>query len=266
MTTGKDTSEILMIIETSNYLNRLEANQYSIFTQKFHLSVSKTLKKFDGIVLKKDNNSYLVTFKSISDAVLCALKIQYKFKYVTPKFDASNRRLAIALNVSNPARNGDVYFEKATILTRRMCEVVKDQLVVSSAIKTLYKGDSKEAIIDKEFIRVLSTSEEKFLTKLMDYFEIFWDKPGFNVANLSFELDYSESQLYRKMKRLTGKSSVEFMREFKLHKALNLLHDREGSISEIALKTGFNSATYFTKCFKDKYGILPSKYVQQHTD
>ena len=71
---------VLMVIETSNYLNRLEGNQFTIFAQKFHNNVAKTLKKFNGRVVKKDNNSYLVSFKSVSDAVLCALKIQFHFK------------------------------------------------------------------------------------------------------------------------------------------------------------------------------------------
>ena len=79
---------VIMVLETSNYLNRLEANQFTIFTQKFHNSVSKTLKLFNGSVVKKDNNSYLVSFKSVTDAILCALKIQFNFKYITPKFES----------------------------------------------------------------------------------------------------------------------------------------------------------------------------------
>ncbi len=77
---------VIMVIEISDFLSRVEASQYSIFTQKFHFSVSKTLKKFNGNIKKKDNNNYLVSFVSVDDAVQCALDIQYKFKIATTKF------------------------------------------------------------------------------------------------------------------------------------------------------------------------------------
>jgi len=73
---------IILVMETSNYLNRLDANQFSIFTQKFHKSVTKAFNHFEGRVTKKDNNSYLVSFKSVTNAVLCALKIQSSYKFL----------------------------------------------------------------------------------------------------------------------------------------------------------------------------------------
>lgn len=255
---------VIMVIKTSNYLNRLEANQFSIFFQKFHSSVLKSLKKFNGRVVKKNNNSYLVSFKSVTEAVLCALKIQFKFKYVTPKFDPAIRSLKIGLSSGVPVTDKVNIFEEATTLATRMCEVTKEQLVISSEVKSLYESENRNVIIDDTLVRILKPSEEKFLTHLMDYIESNWSKPNFNVANFSYEMGYSKSQLYRKLKNLTGKSSNNFLREFRLHKALNLLHKQKGNISEIAYETGFNSPAYFSKCFFDKYGILPSKYVQQH--
>ena len=255
---------VIMVIETSNYLNRLEANQFTIFQQKFHNSVSKTLKKYKGRIVKKDNNSYLVSFVSVTDAVLCALKIQYKYKYVTPKFDPSTRVLKIGLSSGVPVTHKGNIFEEATVLSTRMCEVVQEQLVISTEVKDLYESENRNAILDKELIRVLKHSEETFLSKLMDYTQQIWNKPGFNVDQFSKELGFSKSQLYRKLMKLTGKSPNNFLREFRLHKALNLLYCQKGNISEIAYETGFNSPAYFSKCFVNKYGILPSKYLQQH--
>ncbi len=254
----------VMVIETSNYLNRLEANQFGMFTEKFHNSVAKTLKHFNGRVVKKDNNTYLISFISVSDAVSCALKIQFNFKYITTKYDSTNRRLKIGLDGGVPVTNKDGIFEEAITLATRMCEVVKEQVVISSEIKTLYENENRNATIDKELIRTLKPDEEKFLTHLMDHIENYWNKPNFNVSNFSKELGYSKSQLYRKLINLTGKSPNNFIREFRLHRALNLLHDQSGNISEVAYEAGYNSPAYFSKCFRDKYGILPSKYVQQH--
>ena len=209
-------SRVIMLVETSNYLNRLEANQFTIFTQKFHNSVSKTLKRFNGSIVKKDNNSYLVSFKSVTDAVLCALKIQFNFKYITPKFESFKRRLKIGLGTGVPVTEKENIFEEATTLATRMCEVIKEQVVISAEVKVLYESENRNATIDKELIRTLKPTEEKFLTSLMDFVEDYWNKPNFNVSNFSKQLGYSKSQLYRKMVKLTGMSSNNFIREFRL--------------------------------------------------
>jgi len=255
---------IILVMETSNYLNRLDANQFSIFTQKFHKSVTKAFNHFEGSVAKKDNNSYLVSFKSVTSAILCALKIQSTYKYITPKFDARNRRLNIGITAGLPVTNQDGIFAEAIAIATQMCEVVRGQVIISSAVKALYESENRQARIDKELIRTLSPQEEQFLMQLVGYSEKSWRKPNFDVGTFSSELGFSKSQLYRKIKQLTGISTNNFIREYRLHKAVGLLHDQFGNISEIAFETGFNSPTYFTKCFKEKFGILPSKYAQLH--
>lgn len=250
---------VIMVIEISNYLSRVEGSQYSIFTQKFHDSVSKTLRKFSGKIIKKDNNNYLVSFLSVSDAVLCTLDIQYKFKYVTPKNKSFSRRLNIALSKS---KNGN---DESIRLATRMCEIVKGQLVISATVNCLYESENENAGIDKERIRVLTTDEERLLNDVMELIEANWNKSVFNVTAFGKALGYSYSQLYHKLVHLTGFTPNNFIKEFRLHKALVLLHDQRSSISQIASKTGFNSSTYFSDCFLQKYGIRPSKYVSQHT-
>lgn len=255
---------VIMVIETSSYLNRLEANQFSLFAQKFHNSVTKSIKKFNGSIVKRDNNNYLISFKSVSNAVFCSLKIQTNFKYITPKFDLTNRKMNIALCAGVPVSNKEGFFEESIELATRICEVVKEDLVITNEIKALYESENRNAIIDKDLVRILKPSEEKFLTQIMDYVEGIWNKPNFNVTDFSKGLGYSKSQFYRKLKNLTGKSPNNFIKEFRLHKALDLLHKQHGNISEIAYESGFNSPAYFSKCFMDKFRVLPSKYIQQH--
>ena len=255
---------VLMVIETSHYLNRIEANQLDIFTQKFHSNVSKTLKKFEGRIVKQDNTSYLASFKSVTSAVLAALKIQSSIKYVTPKFDTSYRNLKIGLATGIPVTDKNNIFEDAVTLSTRMCEILKHTIVVSNEVKTLYESENRNAYIDNELIKCLNPSEEVFLTNLMDFVETVWKNSDFNVDNFSKSLGYSRSQLYRKLKKLTGKSPNNFIKDYRLNQALKLLHNTTGNISEIAFETGFNSLAYFSKCFNTRFGLLPSKYLQQH--
>ena len=246
-----------MVIETSDFLHRLEANQFNLFTQKLHNGISNLLEKFKGTVLKHNDNTYEATFDSVTNAVLCGLKLKANFKYITPKFDKSIRDLKLGI-----AEGKSV---KSKILATRMCEiVVKDKFVISESVKKHYEQDNRNSFINRDDIKVLKQTEAEFLTKLMNFVETIWNDPSFNVTRFSKNLGLSSSQFYRRLKKLTGKSPSTFLRDFRLKRAMIMLHYRKGNITEIATRTGFNSPAYFSKCFKEAFNILPSKYLQQH--
>ncbi len=252
------TSAYIMVIETSDFLHRLEANQFNLFTQKLHNGISNLLEKFRGTILKHNDNTYEVTFDTVTNAVLCGIKLKANFKYITPKFDKSIRDLKLGIAEGKTT--------KSKVLATRMCEiVVTDKFVISAAIKTAYEKENSNNFIHRDNIKVLKIAEEQFLTKLMNYVETIWNDANFNVSNFSKKLGLSSSQFYRNLKNLTGKSPSTFLRDFRLKRAMLLLHYRKGNISEIAEKTGFNSSTYFSTCFKNTFNILPSTYLQQHT-
>jgi AraC-like DNA-binding protein len=71
----------------------------------------------------------------------------------------------------------------------------------------------------------------------------------------------SQSQLYRKTTALTGLSCNVLLKEFRLRKAKDLMKEKRYTISQITFESGFTSPSYFTKCFKKKYGLLPMEYI-----
>ena len=92
-----------------------------------------------------------------------------------------------------------------------------------------------------------------------------------NISNEEFSLDdfvdvmnVSKSTLYRKIKSLTGMSTNEFIKDIRLKHACRIMQGKRMSISEIAYMVGFGQPKYFTYCFKKKYGILPSEYMDRH--
>jgi AraC-like DNA-binding protein len=247
----------MMVIETSDFLHRLEANQFNLFTQKLHNGISNLVEKFQGTVLKHNDNTYEVTFDTVTNAVLCGLKLKTNFKYITPTFDKSIRDLKLGIT---EGKSG-----KSKVLATRMCEiVVKDKFVISEAVKTAYEKENRNNFINSDDIKILNSNEAYFLTQLMDYVETIWHDASFNVSDFSKHLGLNASQFYRKLKKLTGKSPSVFLRDFRLKRAMLMLHYRKGNITQIAEKSGFNSLTYFSKCFKNTFNILPSKYIQQH--
>jgi AraC-like DNA-binding protein len=78
-----------------------------------------------------------------------------------------------------------------------------------------------------------------------------------SVEDIGSELGLSRVQLYRKVKALTSLTPVEQLRKARLTRARQLLESTDLSISEVAYQVGFTAPSYFTKCFKEEYDMLP---------
>lgn len=97
-----------------------------------------------------------------------------------------------------------------------------------------------------------------FLGRVRDAVEANLDDEGFGVVELGQAVGMSRSQLHRKLSALTGFLPNEIIRNMRLEKARKLLEKKAGTAAEIAYACGFSSPAYFTKCFKEYFGILPS--------
>ncbi|WP_234367831.1 hybrid sensor histidine kinase/response regulator transcription factor [Parabacteroides pacaensis] len=102
--------------------------------------------------------------------------------------------------------------------------------------------------------------DEIFLHKLGATLEKIYTDPDFNVEKLSEMIGLSRQHLYRKVKELTGITPVEFLRNYRLSKAAELLKQKRYNVSEVAYQTGFSSPAYFTKCFKTVYKVTPTEF------
>lgn len=106
----------------------------------------------------------------------------------------------------------------------------------------------------------LTTLDDVFLKRVVNLINSNIDDQTLNVENLADHLRLSRSQLYRKIKILTGLSASEFLRKVRLEKARDLLQSQYNyNISEVTYKVGFSSPSYFTKCFKKEFGYLPTE-------
>jgi len=85
------------------------------------------------------------------------------------------------------------------------------------------------------------------------------DDPKFSVEFLANKTFMSRSQLFRKMKALTGLSVIQFVRNVRLDRAKELLQNKEGNIGEISMAVGFNDDRYFSTKFKERFGVSPSE-------
>ena len=106
------------------------------------------------------------------------------------------------------------------------------------------------------------SAHKKFLNRTIEIVEAHLTDSNFNVEAFANEIFMSKSQLYRKLKKITGFSTTEFIRMVRLKKAAQMLKNEQGSVSEIAFRVGFDNVGYFSKCFKELFGIPPSQYIK----
>jgi AraC-like DNA-binding protein len=98
------------------------------------------------------------------------------------------------------------------------------------------------------------SEENSFLTRLAEITEANLTDERFGVSELAREMGMSRSNLHRKLIAAKGISISTYIRQFRLEKAMELLKQSSSTISEIAFQVGFNSVTYFSKCFHDHFG------------
>jgi len=101
----------------------------------------------------------------------------------------------------------------------------------------------------------------KFVDRAVKVVEGRVSSPDFSVEDLAIELGISRAYVFKKILALTGKTPLEFIRTIRLQHASQLLEKSQLSVQEVAYKVGFNNPKYFTKYFKEQYGVLPSEYA-----
>lgn len=110
---------------------------------------------------------------------------------------------------------------------------------------------------------VITSLDEQLVAKAIKYVEDNISRPDLSVEILSRELGMSRVQLYKKLLQITGKTPTEFIRIIRLKRAMQFLRESQLNVSEIAYNVGFNNPKYFTKYFKEEFGVLPSVFQEK---
>jgi signal transduction histidine kinase/ligand-binding sensor domain-containing protein/DNA-binding response OmpR family regulator len=107
------------------------------------------------------------------------------------------------------------------------------------------------------------SADEKFMLKVRTIILDRLADENLNVDFLASEIGLSRAQFYRKITALTGLPVNELIKSFRLQKAAKLLDQEWGPVSQVAYEVGFSNPSYFTKCFREEFGVLPSEYAQK---
>lgn len=134
---------------------------------------------------------------------------------------------------------------------------VENLLHQRAHLRQLFAQGAAEGKETEEEVSRLDDRDKAFVKQLHDIIKSNMGNSDFGVEDIGAEIGLSRVQLYRKVKAITGSSVVDLLRKARLAKARRLLEANSMNISEVAYEVGFSSPSYFTKCFKDEYGMLP---------
>lgn len=148
----------------------------------------------------------------------------------------------------------DSYITKpfsAETLEARVCNLLKNR----SQLRLIFSGSQQE----QQEQEALDDKDQSFIKQLRKVIKSHIPDADYSVEDLGDEMGLSRVQLYRKVKALTGYSVVDLLRKARLAKAKHLLETTDMNISEVAYEVGFTTPSYFTKRFKEEYGIKPGE-------
>ncbi|MFI5153751.1 MAG: nickel-binding protein [Chitinophagales bacterium] len=257
---------IIMVIALSNSLPPgIDSLQFNSSWKEISQDIVKILTEYGGKPVTQKDHRWLVSYRSVPNAVRAALEIRSLFHKIYGNRKSKDISLKIGLTAGQPVTEKKSLFEDKIILAQRLSEIGTLPIVVSSEVKELYENEMANSPIKNEHIIAVSSADEKFLTELMDYLEKVWSDTGLQVEDFCKALGLSKSQLYRKLNTLIEKSPNEFIREWRLKEALKLLQKNTSNVSQVAFETGFSSPSYFSKCFLKRFGHLPSDYLLVQT-
>lgn len=127
--------------------------------------------------------------------------------------------------------------------------------------RTLRKRYSQELVLQAKDIAITPT-DEVFLNKLQKILDDKLSNSEFDAQSFCLEIGMSRMQLHRKLLAFTGLSTTAFIRSQRLKQAIHILKTSDASINEVAYTVGFNTPSYFIKCFRETYKKTPSEYIQ----
>lgn len=217
-------------------------------------SVMDSIQEFRGREVNWEADDTMIgVFNDSTDAVRCAAQIQHALM----KEREPGVIFKMGVGADQPVTKEGEFFTKAIRLAHRLCITAKEnQVVVSSLVKKL-SNDSG----NKPGMKFLDAPEEAFVFHLLDITDRNLGNAQFNIESICKDIGISRPQLYRKITALTGRAPNYFLRDIRMEKALALLKQKTRNISQVALEVGYNNPSYFSRCFAEKFGCMPSEFL-----
>ncbi|WP_224488564.1 nickel-binding protein [Robertkochia flava] len=252
---------VRLVLPDFNLLRALHPSKDLRELQEYaHYILSELARKFNArrITYIKDDFNY--AFNSSGDALAFIMELELMLRRKDPLLEPG-----FAVISGEPLTDKPGFFEEATDLLQALNYFSrKKKKVIGSEV--FNEGGTSKAHLQGKYpskLLVLDSYAETFLIQLDKMVGKFYMNPNLDVGMLASHLAFSHSKLYRECKKVTGISPNRFIREYRLEQALRLMRRNQDSISEIGFHCGFNTPSYFTRCFCDYFGVNPAEYKNE---
>jgi len=221
-------------------------------------SASSVISRMNGKEIENlEDDNITAVFERADQVIECALAIH---KVFSSKVNSEewNIEFRIAINYGQPVTMEKGLFSESIAYAKYLNLVANNMEIVVPGI--LKKSKLFEKLcIESRAVKVIGERYQQFIQKFFRHMENHISNGEMSVKALSSEIGISRPQLYRKMIKITGRSPGTFIRFLRMHRAHSLIREENLNISEIALEVGYNNPSYFSKCFQERFGIMPSK-------
>ncbi|MCY1719040.1 response regulator [Prolixibacteraceae bacterium Z1-6] len=244
----------LLVVEDNE-----ELRKYIIdFLQKFY-TIESAQNGQQGLEILKTQNIQLI----ISDVMMPEMDGFEFCKIVKSQIETSHIPV-ILLTALSSAENTSTGLEKGA--DAYIAKPFDENVLISQIANLLQQRKRLQENYTQKFISKqpmeIGSLDNYFLNKVNTVIENNIENEEFSVEKLASEMGFSRSQLHRKLKHISNYTSSEYIMMVRIRKATTLLETRKYSIDEVAFKTGFNSHSYFTKCFKKFVHKSPKEYLK----
>ena len=250
---------ILLLTKTTDPVllkHQLGAVKTAELLSQQNLVIRASLQEFGGREVEHPGSSFIASFNSASKAVNCALAIVHEMK----EADGEATGFKIGIHAGEPIEKSEEFFGDTLRMAGNICNAGGNlQVSITQTVKQLVAKDFFQK--KQPAVFSLPGQDENLLNGLYEQLETNWREPEFNLEKYCQAMAMSQPQLYRKTIALTGLSPNLLLKDFRLEKAKELMQKEHYSISQVTFESGFSSPSYFTKCFKKKYGLLPMAYL-----
>lgn len=217
--------------------------------------VREAIKQHSGKEAFHEGSEMIGSFITAEKAVSCALAIEQQLTAI------SEEGFSLRIHAGEPVSDTNELFGETLQLLKGLSILNrKEPIIITAGVKELLPNEL--LIKSTAQLVALSLPDEQFLVSLLAVLENNFATNTFLADDFAQILAMSKSQLYRKVTALTGYSPNDLVQEFRLEKARLLLRKKKYNVSEVAFESGFSSPSYFTKCFKRKFGLLPLTYLE----
>ena len=213
------------------------------------VTIKKIVSSCKGCVIASVKEDLIASFISYKKAISCAALIVDKLK--------DKVSLKIILH--------PCLYKNNNLFIRLIDNLISYSYFIKTTKQLVLFSDKKNYTENQENVHWLRMEEKTFLFSLIDLLSENYRNPKFSVSEISSLMMMCKTKLYKKSKIITGKSTNQLLKDFRLLKSIDLIMEGGLTINQISTDIGFSSNSYFSNCFKKKFGFSPKELLKKNS-